>query len=124
MKKILAGLVIFTLAGCAAQPRPSVAPASVAAPGLTVPIPPAPPKGEPERFTGLDVSRLRALAGAPAFARKDGNIEMWRYDAGSCRVFFFLTGAPAKVQHVETLPRGKESAADPECLTALSSKRS
>jgi hypothetical protein len=51
---------------------------------------------------------------------------MWRYDAGSCRVFFFLTGAPAKVQHIETLPRGRDGATDPQCLTALqdSAKRS
>jgi hypothetical protein len=123
MKKILAGLMLFALAACAAQPR-SLAP-SVPAPAPTVPIPSAPPKGEPPSFTGIDVTRLRALAGSPAFARKDGATEMWRYDAGSCRVFFFLAGAPAKVRHVETMPRGKNGAADPECLSVLqSSKRS
>jgi hypothetical protein len=123
MKKILAGLLFFVAAGCAAQPRPP-APAPPA-PEPTVPIPPAPPRGEPPSFANIDAARLRALAGTPAFARKDGAAEMWRYDAGSCRVFFFLTGAPAKVQHVETMPRGKDGAADPECLSALaSSKRS
>jgi hypothetical protein len=119
MRNNLAILAMLALAGCAAQPR-AVAPPPIA-PTPTVPIPPAPPKGEPDLFTGIDAARLRALVGAPVFARKDGNTEMWRYDAGSCHAFFFLSGAPAKVQHVETLPRGKDRAADPDCLTALRS---
>jgi hypothetical protein len=118
MKKLFAAVMALALAGCAAQPR-TQAPVPVAAAPPTVPIPPAPPKGEPGLFTGIDAARLRALVGAPVFSRKDGVMEMWRYDAGACHAFFFLTGAPAKVQHVETLPRGKTSAADPECLTAL-----
>ncbi|MES2292960.1 MAG: hypothetical protein V4527_06655 [Pseudomonadota bacterium] len=118
MRKNLAILAALALAGCAAQPRAPVAPGA-SAPTPTVPIPPPPPKGEPRLFTGIDAARLRALVGTPAFSRKDGNIEMWRYDAGSCHAFFFLSGAPAKVQHVETLPRGKTSAADPECLSGL-----
>jgi hypothetical protein len=124
MRKNLAILAALALTGCAAQPR-AVAP-SVIAPMATVPLPPSPPKGEPDLFTGIDAARLRALVGTPVFARKDGNTEMWRYDAGACHAFFFLSGAPAKVQHVETLPHGKASAADPECLSALqaSSKRS
>ncbi len=125
MKKFIASLLLFALAGCAAQPRPLTISAPASAPARNVPIPPAPPKGEPPSFAGIDAARLRALAGAPVLTRKDGATEMWRYDAGSCRVFFFLTGAPAKVQHVETMPRSKDGAADPACLTALeSSKRS
>jgi hypothetical protein len=124
MKKILAGLMLSALAACAAPSRPAIAPPQASI-ELTVPIPPPPPKGEPERFAGMDAARLTALAGAPAFTRKDGVTEMWRYDAGSCRVFFFFTGAPARVQHIETVPRGRNAAADPECLTVLqSSKRS
>jgi len=119
MRKNLAILGALALAGCAAQPRTVAPPAVASVP--TVPIPPSPPKGEPDLFTGIDAARLRALVGAPVFARKDGNTEMWRYDAGTCHAFFFLSGAPAKVQHVETLPHGKASAADPECLTALQS---
>ncbi len=120
MKKLFAALMVLALAGCAAQPR-TQAPAAVVVAPPTVPIPPAPPKGEPDLFTGIDAARLRALVGAPVFSRKDGVFEMWRYDAGACHAYFFLTGTPAKVQHVETLPRGKTSAADPECLTALQS---
>ena len=124
MKKNLAILGLLALAGCAAQPHKPPAPPVPAAPGL--PLPPPPPKGEPDLFTGIDVSRLRAMVGAPVFTRKDGAVEMWRYDARSCHVFFFLTGNPPRVQHVETMPRGKTTAADPDCLNALqvSSKHS
>lgn len=125
MKKILAGLMLLALAACAApSSRPVVTPTQASV-EPTVPLPPPPPKGEPQRFAGLDAARLTALAGAPAFTRKDGETEMWRYDAGSCRVFFFFTGVPARVQHIETMPRGQSAAADPECLSALeASKRS
>lgn len=121
MKKILAGLLLSALAACAAPSRPPVAPVQASL-EPTVPLPPPPPKGEPEGFAGIDAARLTTLAGTPTFTRKDGATEMWRYDAGSCRVFFFFTGAPAKVQHIETMPRGKTAAADPECLNALSKR--
>ena len=117
MKKGIVVLPVLMLAGCAARERaPSPPPA--------VPIPAAPPAREPDVFTGIDARQLRALAGAPAFTRKDGATEMWRYDTQTCRAFFFFTGAPAKVQHVETLPRGKDGAADPACLNALRVARS
>ncbi|HEV7959687.1 MAG TPA: hypothetical protein VGP01_01555 [Rhizomicrobium sp.] len=115
MKKNIAALVFLTLGGCAAPPRAPLPPAA--------PIPP-PPRSEPDSFTGLQAPQLRALAGAPAFTRKDGATEMWRYDTASCRAFFFLTGTPPKVQHVETLPRGKDNEADPACLNALRARTS
>lgn len=119
MKKFLAGLMLLVLAACAAPSRAPIAP-TTASVEPTIPLPPPPPRGEPQGFAGIDAARLTALAGAPAFTRKDGTTEMWRYDAGSCRVFFFFTGAPARVQHIETMPRGQSAAADPACLNALS----
>ena len=116
MKKNIAVLFALALAGCAAPQRAPSPP--------TVPIPSAPPAREPDAFTGLQAAQLRAMAGAPAFTRKDGATEMWRYDTASCRAFFFFTGAPPKVQHVETVPRGANSAADPACLNALRVKQS
>ena len=116
MKKSVVALMIVTLTGCAAPPRPPAPPVA--------PIPPAPASPQPDVFTGIQATQLRALAGAPAFTRKDGATEMWRYDTPACRAFFFLTGAPPTVQHVETLPRGKDNNADPVCLNALHARSS
>jgi hypothetical protein len=46
---------------------------------------------------------------------------MWRYDGVACRAFFFFQGPTGAqtVRHVETLPAGSTSAADPVCLSAL-----
>ena len=50
------------------------------APPPRVALPPAPPVGEPSGIAGLEASQLRVAFGAPAFVRKDGTIELWRYD--------------------------------------------
>jgi hypothetical protein len=102
------------LGACAAR-----APQPVAAPS-TASIPPAPPPGEPSQYMNMAATSLQAAFGKPAFVRKDGATEMWRYDGAACRAFFFLYGAPAMVRHVETLPHGAQSAWDMACLTALS----
>jgi hypothetical protein len=116
MRKILAGLMLLVLAGCATPQRAPSTP--------VVPIPPAPPAREPDIFTGAQAQQLRALIGQPAFTRKDGATDMWRYDNSSCHAFFFFTGNPLRVSHVETVPQGKDRAADPACLNALRVKRS
>src|ERR1019366_10636625 len=85
MKNIFAVLILLTLAGCAARPQATVVPPTA----TTVPIPPPPPKGEPDLFKGIPASQLRTLVGTPAFTRKDGATEMWRYDTAPCHVFFF-----------------------------------
>ena len=103
------------MAGCAAKAPAPVAPAPV-------PIPAPPPRpSAPPAFDGLSSDALKTRLGTPAFSRKDGTTEMWRYDGASCRAFFFLYGAPPVVRHVETLPHGSGSAADMACLSALKS---
>ena len=84
-------------------------------------LPPAPPPGEPNGLPGMDAKALRVAYGTPAFVRKDGQVEMWRYDNPSCRAFFFLyaNGNALAVRQVETLPRGREMAADESCLALL-----
>lgn len=94
------------------------------APKDTTPIvslPPPPPPGEPADLAGLDAGALRVAFGEPAFTRKDGPAEMWRYDNSACKAFFFLysNGTTFTVRHVETLPRGSEMAADANCLAQL-----
>jgi len=104
-------ILALAVAGCSAPKAPPVPSASA--------IPPAPPRGEPGQYLNMPVSGLQAAFGKPAFVRKDGATEMWRYDGQSCRAFFFLYGSPLMVRHVETLPRGAQNAADMACLTAL-----
>jgi hypothetical protein len=115
----------LALAGCAQGPRP-LAPVIASAPRPSVPrpavpIPQTPPAGEPVDFINLPPANLRGLLGQPHFVRQDGGTEMWRYDGASCRAFFFLQGPDGSetVRHVETLPAGAASAADPLCLNAL-----
>ncbi|MGH6878010.1 MAG: hypothetical protein ACREHV_11635 [Rhizomicrobium sp.] len=113
MRPLAVLLICLLLAACASV-RPVQAPPRVA-------LPPAPPKGEPADLAGLHAAQLRVLFGAPAFVRKEGAIEMWRYDAADCKAFFFLYpyGDSLLVRHVETLPRGQAMAADPTCLGTL-----
>jgi hypothetical protein len=119
--------LLILLAACAQQPRKPVpaAPPVPPVPRPAVPIPPAPPRGEPADFLNLPQANLRALLGQPQFARQDGATEMWRYDGAQCRAFFFFYGPKGAetVRHVETLPAGAASAADPLCLSALRSAR-
>lgn len=86
-----------------------------------VELPAAPPPGEPGNVAGLSAVQIRVAFGEPAFVRKDGSMEMWRYDGAACKAFFFLypaSGALA-VRHVETVPRGRDIAADSGCLDSL-----
>lgn len=103
-------LTVLAVAGCAAKGP---------APQTQARIPAAPPRGEPGQYMNLAATGLTAALGRPAFVRKDGATEMWRYDGAACRAFFFLYGSPLAVRHVETLPHGAQSAADMACLTAL-----
>jgi len=112
MIRRLSCLVLALMAAGCATKAPAPVPASAA-------IPPAPRRGEPSLYLNMAAPGLQAAFGRPAFVRKDGATEMWRYDGAACRAFFFLYGAPLTVRHVETLPHGAENAADMTCLTAL-----
>jgi hypothetical protein len=113
MIRRLAFVSLALLAGaCAAKPP-------AAMPGPSVAIPPSPPPGEPRPYLNMAASNLQAMFGRPAFVRRDGATEMWRYDGPACRAIFFLYGSPLAVRHVETLPHGAQTAYDSACLTAL-----
>jgi len=87
-------------------------------------LPPPPAAGEPGNLAGMDASRIRVAFGPPQFVRKDGQVEMWRYDISNCKAFFFLypNGPSLAVRHVETVPRPGNAAADANCLQALLSR--
>jgi hypothetical protein len=100
---------VLLLAGCASS---ETAPP----PALT-----APARGEPGIISGMDAARIRLAFGAPQFVRKDGQIELWRYDGAACHAYFFMypSGGSLAVRHVETLPRPANAAADSTCLQSL-----
>ena len=112
-------LIILSLAlmagACAAKAPEAPVPQAPS----TASIPPPPPRGEPSPWFNMAGTALQAAFGKPAFVRKDGMTQMWRYDGAACRAFFFLYGQPLTVRHVETLPHGAQSAADLGCLAAL-----
>ncbi len=116
MGKLATLLLCSALAACATRPA-----ATVQQQAPHVALPPVPPKGEPADIAGLQSTQLRVAFGAPAFVRKDGAVEIWRYDSASCKAFFFLYpyGNSLLVRHVETLPRGGDMAADESCLATL-----
>lgn len=90
--------------------------------GDKVTLPTAPRAGEPPGIAGISAADMRANFGQPALVRKDGKVEMWRYDGSNCKGFFFLypEDATLRVHHVETVPRGGgPTAADPVCLNLL-----
>jgi hypothetical protein len=82
----------------------------------------APVGNEPRGLANYSMAELRAVYGTPAFTRKENGSELWRYDIGACRVFFFLykDGSSYSVRHVESIPRGRGNTVDENCLNALS----
>ena len=101
---------LAALAGCE-SPQVNTTRASLAIPQA----------GGPANVAGMDAARIRLAFGAPQFVRKDGQVEMWRYDGASCKAFFFLypNGGSLAVRHVETMPQGANATADSTCLQSL-----
>lgn len=64
---------------------------------------------------------MRRRLGDPDFVRREMGSELWRYDAQSCSVFFFMQqeGGMLRLRYTETLPRGRDMASDPACISAV-----
>ena len=120
MRRLILLSCCALLAGCAAS-RHAASP--TAQPQQNI-VPAAPAAGEPGDLAGLKSTQLREVFGAPNFVRKEGSMELWRYDSVNCKAFFFLYpyGQALLVKHVETLPRGTTLAADQTCLDSLHAK--
>jgi hypothetical protein len=115
IRTLCVALVCLLAAACASAPQ-----------SQKVALPTAPRPGEPAGIAGLSAADVRANFGIPAFVRKDGVAELWRYDGQGCKAFFFLypEGGSNRVRHVETLPRANgATAADPACLQLLLKRR-
>lgn len=74
-------------------------------------------------MVGKPDTQIRAAFGAPAFVRKDGTAQIWRYD-GTCKAFFFFqsNGGVLSVSRVETLPRTSMGSVDSACLVSLNAR--
>lgn len=116
---IFACALCATLAACATRPH-----VAVQQPAPKLALPPSPPVSEPADLAGLHSRQLVVALGSPAFVRKDGTVETWRYDGPACKAFFFLYpyGDQLLVRHVETVPRGRDMPADRKCLDSLRSR--
>ena len=119
MRRLLLLVCIALLAGCTTARQNAPPPK----PRQTI-VPAPPPAGEPADLAGLKSTQLREVYGPPNFVRKEGAMELWRYDSVTCKAFFFLYpyGQALLVKHVETLPRGTALAADQACLDSLHTK--
>jgi hypothetical protein len=120
MRRLILLSCCALLAGCATSRHAAM---PTAQPQRNI-VPAAPAAGEPGDLAGLKSTQLREVFGAPNFIRKEGSMELWRYDSANCKAFFFLYpyGQALLVKHVETLPRGTTLAADQTCLDSLHAK--
>jgi hypothetical protein len=94
------------LAGCASGPgKPSATPSTHL----------------PRGIFEYSAAELRVTYGAPSFIRKENGDELWRYDVGACRIFFFLRkdNGTLRVNGAESIPRGQKDPIDPNCRNAL-----
>jgi len=114
MKRLAIALVLI-LGACAAPHVPE---------NSRDTLPPPPPTGEPGDLIGLTAAQLQGFLGKASFARRENGSELWRYDNPQCHAFFFLysEAGTMRVRHVETMPHGPMTAADPSCLAALHGK--
>jgi hypothetical protein len=114
MNKSLAVLGVgLLLTACARE-------AQVASAPVFVPVPP-PVAGKTKSLTEFTADDLRRTYGPPAAVRKEADAEMWRYDVGACRIFFFFsqTESGPLIRLYESLPPGKPGQMDPNCFSAL-----
>lgn len=121
---ILVAAVGVGLAGCAPPPAASVLQDSVNIP-LDAPITGMPERSGPAvTFAIRDAAALRKEYGKPDFVRTEANSELWRYDGKNCALFMFLyrESETFQLRHMETLPRGAQSATDETCLASVKAR--
>jgi hypothetical protein len=112
MKKIIwfAGLLfgLSFLAGCVSAPKPTSmrTPSEQSKAGI---------------WSDFTVAELTRSYGPATFVRKEDGSEIWRYDVGACRFFFFFYPGERglTVRHVESIPSGRGQPIDADCLNAF-----
>ena len=76
------------------------------------------PIAKPGDLAGRTVEQVSALLGTPAFRRRDGTAEVWRYDGNVCflDVFFYQEQGTARVKHAEVRRRAGAPKSDRDCI--------
>ena len=71
-----------------------------------------------------DLEKLSIPEGAERVLLRTANSELWRYDGTNCALFMFLYRERDSFQlrHMETLPRGAQSATDETCLSSVKAR--
>ena len=119
-------LLTLALAACAPPPQPGAPSAAV-----TLPIIPLisgemakPPVPEVYVPGSRNAAELRAEFGTPDFVRKETDSELWRYDGTNCALFVFLyrENDTYLLRHIETLPRGTQTATDEACVASVKAR--
>lgn len=82
---------------------------------------PAPVGGQMKPLSQFSAEELTRRYGTPNFVRKEPGSEIWRYDAGACRVFFFFypQNGGLRIRQMESTPPGKPGHVSRNCFNAL-----
>jgi hypothetical protein len=124
-KQLLHITASLAVVGCAPPVKPAL-PEQVSIP-IAPPVAAMPERSGPTvTFAIRDAAALRKEYGKPDFVRTEANSEMWRYDGANCALFMFLYREKDALQlrHMETLPRGANSATDEACLASVRTRLS
>ena len=82
---------------------------------------------DPATLKGASASDVVGAIGRPEFIRKDQPAEIWQYRGTDCTLDIFLyqsvTGAPLKVDYIETRPRPDGPTSNKACLASILKER-
>lgn len=105
--------LLWILGSCARGPSSSHEPAFI-------PVLPS-ADGNVKPLSDFSIDEIRTTFGAPTFVRQEAGDEMWRYDVGACKIFFFFHRQDGKtvLRMYESIPPGKAGRMDRNCFSAL-----
>ncbi|MGZ9117174.1 MAG: hypothetical protein ACXW3V_09550 [Methylocystis sp.] len=122
LTRVTALLLAALAYGCAPTPKPGEPSLSVTMPIIPL-ISGQTARPVPQVYVpgSRNAAELRDEFGTPDFVRKETDSELWRYDGVNCALFVFLYRDKETylLRHIETLPRGAQTATDDACLGSV-----
>jgi len=75
---------------------------------------------DPQQFVSLNIHELSKLLGAPNLVRRDGNAEVWQYQASQCTldIFLYEDNANLQVKYVD-LRGDADDAGNRQCMADI-----